>query len=316
MGSGAKIALVALLILMVVAVAKFVQNGSEEGSTAAGAKKDGPRVATAPIMKPAGPKISNRQYTPVIPKTSRIPANPPPSPPGPVTAQKNQVDPPAMTPSLAPPVNPASPPVTQPPRTPPGTEPLQIAKLEEIEKKANEAPKSGIVQGKVLPGREPVTYLDPGIAPPVGEQAKKQVPEAPPPVIPPAPPVIVPAQPAYPISHKVAVGESWWKIAEKYYGSGKHWKTIQDANGGGTLVLAGKTIKVPAPPAEPAPGPAPPPTAVVRDTNEAFDYLVQKGDTLSSLSKRFGRKVSEIQAANNLEFETLYAGRKIRIPKK
>jgi nucleoid-associated protein YgaU len=317
MGSGAKIALVALLILMVVAVAKFVQNGSEEGSvTEAGAKKDGPRlgnVATAPQLKKAPQKImgGNRQFTPVIP-SPKVEKGIPPSQPSPPIVTRTETQPPGSTPPVqtTPMTPPAvtTPPAGQPLSPEPGAPGTQIARLPE-----NDKVTTAHVPAKVT--MDPKTFLDPNTS---GQDLTKKEFEPPkPPETQPTTPVVT-MTPAYPLSHKVAEGESWWTIAEKYYGAGngKYWKTVQDANGGGKFAIAGKTIKVPAPPAQPAPKPVIPPATLVKDTGEAFDYVVQKGDTLWTLSRKFGRKVSDIEAANNLAFRTLYAGAKIRIPKK
>src|SRR5262245_60257066 len=70
MGSGAKIALVALLILMVVAVAKFVQNGKEDdaGPTVA-AKKD---AGAQPKAAANGPRLVDPKNAARTPGTGQL----------------------------------------------------------------------------------------------------------------------------------------------------------------------------------------------------------------------------------------------------
>jgi nucleoid-associated protein YgaU len=143
---------------------------------------------------------------------------------------------------------------------------------------------------------------------------------------------------AFPVSHLVEAGESYWAIAEKYYGSGngRLHAAISSANGGGKLI-AGKTIRIPAPPSsqhssqtEPGTRSATtrgestkssrPPDGIVASDSKYDYYQVQKGDTLTGIAKRHlgsAGKVSALEAANpSLRYETLREGSRIRIPKK
>ncbi len=52
---------------------------------------------------------------------------------------------------------------------------------------------------------------------------------------------------AFPKTHTVVRGDTYWDIAELYYGSGVQCKTIQKANGS-KLLIPGMKLKVPAPP--------------------------------------------------------------------
>jgi len=52
-----------------------------------------------------------------------------------------------------------------------------------------------------------------------------------------------------PTKHKVKTGESYWALAQKYYGHGKYLKAIQKANGN-ILLRPGMTVKIPAHPAK------------------------------------------------------------------
>jgi nucleoid-associated protein YgaU len=72
----------------------------------------------------------------------------------------------------------------------------------------------------------------------------------------------VTANPTLPAKHTVAAGESFWKIAERYYGTGYEWKRIAEANNmlgkslnpgvvidipRAELISATSTVKSPAP---------------------------------------------------------------------
>jgi LysM repeat protein len=54
---------------------------------------------------------------------------------------------------------------------------------------------------------------------------------------------------------------------------------------------------------------APPPTAT------GNEYVVQKGDTLTSIAKNNGVTIAELRKANNLANDTLKVGQKLVIPK-
>jgi len=396
MGSGAKIALVALLILMVVAVAKFVQNGKDDdaGPSVAG-KKDagtaakgaansaasGPRVVDPKnAYRPAGqgPQVVGRQPIsggPAAPVTKAPAPSAPASAtfaqagqsnptgqagqPGPIRSQAESTpatlpQPPRETPGAA-----APPPASSPGGAPVPISPGSLANVGQPETKKvpgiiappkTETPAQR-EEGKTSPGTGgPLVSLD-RPKPAEGESQIPSTPKSDSPVpgifnaveepgrkIDPTP---TGDAKAYPISHLVTAGESYWRIAEKYYGTGngRLHTTIAAANGGGKLI-AGKTIKIPAPPPTPPAPPkdtgtkheapqgetqktakTPPPAGGIVSSDAKFDYYqVQKGDTLTGIAKKFlggAGKVSLIEAANpNLRYETLREGAKIRIPKK
>ena len=148
----------------------------------------------------------------------------------------------------------------------------------------------------------------------------------------------------FPIEHKVETGDGYWKIAAKYWGQerARFHKQIASANGDKRL-LAGMTVKVPAPPELPVARPAnhtssnvpprtggtesarttelPAPGNGIVSSDSKYDYyVVKKGDTLEGLAKRFyggpGKK-SVIEAANpELRYTTLREKAKIKLPKK
>lgn len=145
----------------------------------------------------------------------------------------------------------------------------------------------------------------------------------------------------FPLTHRVEVGDSYWRIAERYYGQGmgRLHPVISAANEGGKLI-AGKTIQVPAPPAEgalpaeagqvpaalsrpaatPRAGGAGPAGGIVSSDGQYDYYIVKGGDTLSSLALKFygnSREIAAIENANpHLRYETLRQGDRIRIARR
>lgn len=135
------------------------------------------------------------------------------------------------------------------------------------------------------------------------------------PVVPPAaPPKSNPAN-AIPATHVVASGDSLTKISRKYYKSDEYVDAIKKANGlkSDTVVL-GATLKLPKVADEGATTTeTPPPSATDKNAKKAADpksstaglvpktYVVENGDTIISISKKFYdsvKKVKAIQAAN------------------
>jgi LysM repeat protein len=388
MGSGAKIALVALLILMVVAVAKFVQNGKEDEAPTVASKKDagaqakvganGPRLADpkTPRTPGTGQVLTSRQPisgAAVAPGT-RTPATGVQTP-GPIGGQTGQT---AVQPGIPRPpgeVRPAAAPPTARESTGPSVPPLVSSAggapvpIGSSLPSPAPPPESKKVEGTIAPPNpdlsrpreEGKTTPPPAVMVVSQNPATQAERESPSPALkksaePPTPGVIglvadegqpVPKNEAlprgqakaFPINHLVEPGESYWRIAEKYYGSGngRLHSTISAANGGGKLI-AGKTISIPAPPPSLTSPPKEPgirretttptestkpsrPTGGIVSSDARYDYYqVQKGDTLTGLAKRFlggAGKVAALEAANpSLRYETLREGARIRIPKK
>jgi LysM repeat protein len=331
MGSGAKIALVALLILMVVAVAKFVGTGMDDGGQA---KKDVAKAAqpaAAPALK-ANPKVMTSRQTqntpaPGIAEKSSAPRPAAPTEPK-ATLPKAELAPTGQTPSTLP-VAGRTP---EPGPTTPTPGPILLAQKDAKEKTgevplanlnnavaANTKPAGGNLN--LDPGRNPGTNP---LANPGGAGKVDPTPGKPDSTTPAIVPIGEP-KPAdlsvFPLTHVVASGESYWKIAEKFYGTGKGYlhQRIADANPGIKL-QPGKQIKIPAPPAEaiapkPAPAPKAAPTTLVATADD--EYIVLPGDTLFGLSQKFKCTQKAILAANpSLQYMTLRSGSKIKIPKK
>ena len=351
MGSGAKIALVALLILMVVAVAKFVQNGSDEAAQNAAGKKEaaGPRLAqpgVTGVPNPAKPpKISSRRaeglppakessQPPAPAKSGLLPdtrtpghegaiAQAPPQAPAPTGSSAGSLPGPSGSPTT----NQAT---TSPPRLPEAEKPAPAKNEPPVVAKAGP---SGGPAGGTINRDMPSTSPAGGVAGPrPGNQEVSGhtmlVEQVPPPGAKTPDPKASLLPTSFPQDYKVESGDSYWKIAEKFYGTGKGklYKAITVANGNATLV-AGKTIKVPAPPATVPSPPSPPegapatkaksPSPAPSNPDGEFEYVVQRGDSVSGLARKFNRKQRDIEKANpGLQYQMLRAGAKITIPKK
>lgn len=81
----------------------------------------------------------------------------------------------------------------------------------------------------------PAPPAAPAPVPPAAPAEPAPAPAPPPAAAEPAP-APAPAEPAppatQPVSHTVAAGDSFWTLAEKYYGDGSKWRLIADANPG------------------------------------------------------------------------------------
>jgi len=78
------------------------------------------------------------------------------------------------------------------------------------------------------------------------------------------------------VSRKVERGDSWWKLAETYFGNGARWRELRGMNPAGTrrpeLLLLGRTVLVPA-------------GVVGRGKPVEKNVTVRKGDTLWGLAR-------------------------------
>ncbi len=110
-------------------------------------------------------------------------------------------------------------------------------------------------------------------------------------------------------THVVVAGESLFTIARKYYGSGKDWRRIADANPGvdPDRIKVGARLVIPAASAEVAASPprnapredAPPAPAAGPKT-----YVVEKGDSLYKIAQKFygnGNDWRRIRDANSMK---------------
>lgn len=114
------------------------------------------------------------------------------------------------------------------------------------------------------------------------------------------------------VNHKVRKGETLAMIASRYQvpvnrimkDNGIR-KASQVQAGKNLVISGGRATPKTAASTRPAPAPARKPT---------FTYTVKKGDTLTSLAKRFDTDVKSITAENKLSGSTLRANQQLRIP--
>jgi LysM repeat protein len=104
----------------------------------------------------------------------------------------------------------------------------------------------------------------------------------------------------------VQAGDTLFRIALRF---GTSVAALQSANRlRGTLIYPGQTLNLPAG-APLAPAPA---SAIAAPADGV--YVVQPGDTLFSLARRFDTTVAALQAANSLTSAAIYAGQTLRLP--
>lgn len=114
------------------------------------------------------------------------------------------------------------------------------------------------------------------------------------------------------VARRVERGDSWWKLAENYLGSGARWKELREMNPAGTaarapeFLLLGSTVLVPA-------------RVAGRETAVAKSVTVRKGDTLWSMAREhLGRGAAwKCLAEANPELgepERLQIGARVMLP--
>jgi len=114
------------------------------------------------------------------------------------------------------------------------------------------------------------------------------------------------------IALKVERGDSWWKLAENYLGSGARWRELREMNPAGTdarpaeFLLLGSTVLVPA-------------GVAGRKVVAAKIVTVKKGNTLWSMAREhLGRGTAwKCLAEANPELgepEQLQIGTQVRLP--
>ncbi|NPA32691.1 MAG: LysM peptidoglycan-binding domain-containing protein [Aquificae bacterium] len=104
------------------------------------------------------------------------------------------------------------------------------------------------------------------------------------------------------VYHRVKKGETLWEIAKKYKLSLKELYELNPHLKKRKYLRAGEKICV---------------ARSRRKTSSNYIlYKVKKGDTLSTIAKRFGTSVSAIKRANNLRSNRIRVGQKLKIPVK
>jgi LysM repeat protein len=99
------------------------------------------------------------------------------------------------------------------------------------------------------------------------------------------------------ITYTVKAGDRLWRIATWY---GVTLKALRDANGiSGDTLRVGQVLGIPNP------------------TRRPIEYVVQPGDTLTSIAARFETTVLKLQISNGMgEGDTIFAGLKLIVPAK
>lgn len=107
------------------------------------------------------------------------------------------------------------------------------------------------------------------------------------------------------ITYTVKAGDSLWKIANQYGITVD--ELIQANNLTNTVLQIGDVLIIPGTVEEPEEPSTPPSSNVI-------EYVVQSGDSLYSIAKRYGITASELQSYNNLPSTLLSIGQVLKIP--
>jgi LysM repeat protein len=165
------------------------------------------------------------------------------------------------------------------------------------------------------PPVEPPPYQEPPVPAPTFDTNIPPVVDTNLPVEPPPPAVPVVTEPVSPpppatTEYIVTKGDSFYSIGKKL---GLSMKAIADANPGvdSARLKIGQKLSIPAAPA-PAPGGAAAPTAA--DTGGQQTYVVQSGDNLTKIARKFGTTVNALRSANNLRTDRIKVGDKLKVP--
>jgi LysM repeat protein len=108
----------------------------------------------------------------------------------------------------------------------------------------------------------------------------------------------VPAPAPAPGTYVVRAGDTLFLIARRF---GTTVDAIRRANNLTTdVITVGQVLAIPG--------------AVARPTTTGTDYIVQPGDTLFLIARRYGTTVQALMSANNLTSTNIYVGQRLRIP--
>ena len=119
-----------------------------------------------------------------------------------------------------------------------------------------------------------------------------------------------------PTTYTVTSGDSLWKIAEKYYGSGYNWVDIAKENNlkNPSALAAGQELSIPATTVI-----LPPKAEIASNAITGNNYTIVKGDSLWTVAVRAygnGYKWVDIAKANNLvNPDVINAGNTLSIPR-
>jgi LysM repeat protein len=164
-----------------------------------------------------------------------------------------------------------------------------------------------------LPFTPPASPTNPWTPPAIGGVTTSTPPDVvtptnePPPLPPPTN-----SPPAAEKEHKIVKGDTFEKLGKKY---GVGWKAIVEANPGVDPAKLKPDMIVKIPEAK-AKAPAPTGNGVKPAGEAAKTYVVQSGDNLLKLSKKFGVSVKALRSANGLKTDRIKVGDKLKIPVK
>ncbi len=122
----------------------------------------------------------------------------------------------------------------------------------------------------------------------------------------------------------VQSGDSLYRIAERFMGSGEKWKELRDLNKdrlpNGEVIRIGMRLLVPASARPQAAAPARDTRPTTRPTGAAREYTVKSGDVLSVIaqrelgsSKRMG-EILELNSDSLDDADEIYVGMTLRLP--